>query len=66
MKALVYSAVLNGFVAVPLIFLIGKISSDKKIMGKFRSGLISRTLIWATFIGMTLSACATIFMLLKA
>lgn len=45
MKALVYAAVFNGFVAVPLIFLIGKISSDKKIMGKYKSGLLSRTFI---------------------
>lgn len=63
MKALVYSAVINGFVAVPLIYLIGKISSDKAIMGKYRSGLLSRTLIWATFIGMLFAALGTIYML---
>lgn len=64
MKALVYSAVLNGFVAVPLIFLIGKISSDKKIMGKYRSGFLSRSFIWLTFIGMFFAAAGTIYMLL--
>ncbi|MFH1244765.1 MAG: divalent metal cation transporter [bacterium] len=64
MHALVYSAVLNGFVAVPLIFLIGKISSDKKIMGKYRSGFLSRSFIWMTFIGMFLSAVGTVYMLL--
>jgi len=63
-KALVYAGVLNGFVAVPLIFLIGKISSDKKIMGKYRSGLLSRTFIWLTFVAMTLSALATVYLLL--
>ncbi len=62
-KALVYSAVLNGFVSVPLIFLIAKISSDKKIMGKYRSGMLSRTFIWLTFLGMFASAAGTIFML---
>lgn len=66
MKALVYSAVLNGFVAVPLVYLIGKISSDKKIMGKYRSGLLSRTFIWLTFLGMAGSALATIYMLFIA
>jgi Mn2+/Fe2+ NRAMP family transporter len=65
MKALVYSAVLNGFVAVPLIFLIGKISSDQKIMGKYKSGLLSRTFIWLTFFGMFASAVGTIVMLLS-
>ena len=63
MKALVYSAVLNGFVAVPLIFLIGKISSDKKIMGKYRSGFLSRSFIWLTFLAMAFAACGTIYML---
>ena len=63
MKALVYSAVLNGFVAVPLIFLIGKISSDKNIMGKYSSGLLSRSFIWLTFVGMAASALGTIYML---
>jgi Mn2+/Fe2+ NRAMP family transporter len=63
MKALVYAAVFNGFVAVPLIYLIGKISSDKKIMGKYKSGLLSRTFIWLTFIGMGASALATVYML---
>lgn len=63
MRALVYAAVFNGFVAVPLVYLIGKISSDKKIMGKYRSGLLSRTFIWLTFIGMGASAIGTIYML---
>lgn len=63
MKALVYSAVLNGFVAVPLIYLIAKISSSKKIMGKYRSGLLSRSFIWLTFLGMAGSALGTVYML---
>lgn len=63
MKALVYAAVFNGFVAVPLIYLIGKISSNKKIMGKYRSGILSRTFIWITFFGMAASAIGTLYML---
>lgn len=63
-KALVYAGVLNGFVAIPLIYLIGKISSDKKIMGKYRSGLLSRIFIWLTFIGMFVSAAGTLYLLL--
>lgn len=38
-KALVYAAVLNGVAAVPLIFLIIKISSDKIVMGENTSDL---------------------------
>lgn len=63
-KALVYAGVLNGFVAVPLIYLIGKISSDQKIMGKYRSGTLSRTFIWLTFLIMAAAATGTVFMLL--
>jgi len=37
-KALIYTAVLNGVAAVPLVFLIIRISSSKKIMGEFKSG----------------------------
>ncbi len=65
MKALVYTAVINGVVAVPLIFLIGKLSSDKKVMGKYQSGLISRSLIWMTFFGMGAAALGTLYMLVK-
>ncbi len=63
-KALVYAGVINGFVAVPLIYLIAKISSDQKIMGKYKSGLLSRTLIWITFFAMGTAAIATVYMLL--
>lgn len=65
-KALVYAGVINGFVAVPLIYLIAKISSDKKIMGKYQSGILSRTFIWMTFFGMATAALGTIYMLLIA
>ena len=32
-KALVYTAVINGVVAVPILFTIMKIANDKKILG---------------------------------
>jgi NRAMP (natural resistance-associated macrophage protein)-like metal ion transporter len=62
-KALVYAGVINGFVAVPLIYLIAKISSDGKIMGKHKSGLLSRIFIWVTFFAMGSAALGTIYML---
>jgi len=54
-RSLLYAAVLNGIVAVPLIFFIAKISSDPKIMGQYVSTKIAKTLIWGTFICMSLS-----------
>ncbi|MGN6533846.1 MAG: NRAMP family divalent metal transporter, partial [Ginsengibacter sp.] len=62
-KALVYSAVLNGVAAVPLIFLIIRISVNKKIMGKYKSGLLSRIILWITFLGMAAAAIAMFVML---
>ncbi len=57
-KALVFTAVINGVVSVPLLFLINKIASDKKIMGKHRSGWLSRALLWLAFIVVFLSSIA--------
>ena len=52
MKALVYSAVLNGIIAVPLIFVIARIGNNKQIMGKYQSGKLSNGFVWLTFFGM--------------
>src|SRR5215470_228495 len=57
-KALVYSAVLNGVVAVPLIFIIALIARNKNIMGQYTSGWVSNLLAWLTFIGMGAAAVA--------
>jgi NRAMP (natural resistance-associated macrophage protein)-like metal ion transporter len=61
MKALIYSAVINGIVAVPLIFIIALIGSNKKIMGKYRSGMGSKIFVWLTFIAMTMTAMVMFF-----
>lgn len=58
MKALVYTAVINGVIAVPLIFVIAIIARNEKIMGKYKSGVISTTFVWLTFASMALAACA--------
>lgn len=57
-KALVFTAVINGVVSVPLLFLINKIASDGKIMGEHKSGRLSRFFLWLTFIIMFLSGIA--------
>ena len=64
-KALVFSAVLNGVAAVPLIFLIIRISSNKKLMGEYKSGLLSKVILWITFLGMLSAAVAMFFMIGK-
>jgi len=60
-KALVYAAVLNGVAAVPLLFLIIKISRNEKVMGEYKSGPLSSSLLWFTFIAMGAAAVAMFF-----
>lgn len=58
-RALFWSAILNGISAVPLIAVIVWLASDSRLMGKWRSSLLARTWGWATF---TLMSAATIGM----
>lgn len=58
MQALVVTAVINGVIAVPLIFLIARIARNKEIMGEHRSGMLSNVLVWATFVFMGAAAVA--------
>lgn len=60
-KMLVYAAVLNGVIAVPLIFMIAIIARNKKIMGKYKSGWLSEVFVWLTFMGMFVSAVSMFF-----
>ncbi len=64
MKALVFTAVFNGVVSVPLLFLIAKIARSDEIMGDYRSGRLSNILVWSTFGIMAASAVAMIITLL--
>jgi len=55
-RALIVSAVINGVVAVPLIFLIARVASNPEIMGEYRSGWLSNVFLWVTFIFMSAAA----------
>jgi NRAMP (natural resistance-associated macrophage protein)-like metal ion transporter len=57
-KALVYTAVINGVVAVPLIGIIALIARNQSIMGQYKSGWVSNLLVWLTFLGMGAAAIA--------
>ncbi|MFA7201812.1 MAG: divalent metal cation transporter [Candidatus Paceibacterota bacterium] len=62
-QALVFSAVFNGVAAVPLLFLIARIARNKKIMGEYRSGVLSHTFVWLTFGLMAISAITMFYLL---
>ena len=57
-KALVFAAVFNGIVAVPLIYLIARLSSQNDIMGEHKSGSISKLGLWTAFTLMGVFAIA--------
>jgi len=63
-KALIFTAVFNGIVAVPLIYLIARVSRSKKIMGENRSGRLSQVGLWAAFGVMGLAAIALLVSLI--
>jgi Mn2+/Fe2+ NRAMP family transporter len=64
-KALVWTAVIWGFVAVPLLFAIGRLNSDPKVLGPHRGTRASRIWVWITFGVMTLSAGALLISLIS-
>jgi Mn2+/Fe2+ NRAMP family transporter len=59
-KALIYSAVLNGLVAPIILFLIVSMSSNKKIMGENVNGPVLAVVGWLATSLMFLVGSATI------
>ena len=61
-KALFYSAMINGLVAPPLMVLIVLLGSDRKVMKSKVSGGLSKTLTWIGTAAMTAAAVALVLM----
>jgi Mn2+/Fe2+ NRAMP family transporter len=59
-RALFWTAVINGFLAPPLLVLILKISNDRKIMGERVNGKLLNIAGWITFAAMAAAAVALI------
>ena len=55
-KLLVIVAVINGVAAAPFLFIVMRISNDKKIMGEYVNGRLARVLGWTTTALMTAAA----------
>ncbi len=49
-KALIYTAVINGVVAVPMLFIIMRIANDKKILGDMTNKKVPNILGWIAFL----------------
>lgn len=52
-KALIFTAVFNGVAAVPLLYMIARIGNNREVMGDYKNGLISNSLVGLTLILMT-------------
>lgn len=62
-KALIYSAVLNGLVAPVILFLIVRMASNHKIMGRWTNKRYVTWIGWITTFVMTVSGIAAIYAL---
>ena len=54
-RALVYTAVINGIIAAPILYIIMRAANDKNILGKKVNGRISNIIGWLTFTMMSVS-----------
>ena len=54
-KALVYTAVINGVIAVPILFAVMKIANDKKVLRDNTNNRVSNVIGWLTFVIMGVS-----------
>lgn len=59
-KALVYTAVINGVIAIPILFTIMNIANDKNILGNRVNGRVTNTIGWITVVIMAV-AVVTMF-----
>jgi len=60
MKLLVWSAVMNGVLAPPLIVIILMVCNNEKIMGRYRNGMLLNVLGWAAAVLMGAAAVAMV------
>lgn len=63
--ALVFAAVVNALVAVPLLWVLFRLSSDNAVMGTNRSGWLSRAFLLVSFLGVAASAFGVIVPLIS-
>jgi len=60
-KALIYAAIINAVISIPILVIIIKISNDKKLLGKNVNGKISNAIGVITIIIMTIPVIFMIF-----
>lgn len=64
-RALIYSAILNGLVAPVILFFIMRLASSKKLMGRWVAGRVAKTFGWITTAAMAIAGVAAIIALVN-
>lgn len=64
-RALVFTAVFNGIAAVPLLFMIAKVGTNKKIMGEYTNGKLSNLGVRSAFVVMLLAVAVLFYSFLR-
>lgn len=64
-QALIYTAVINGVVSVPLLILIMLVSNNPKVMGKYVNKRVSNLLGWITTICVTSAVLLMFFFMFR-
>lgn len=54
-EALIFTAVFNGIAAVPLLFMIAKVGNNRRVMGDYKNGFLSNTIVRLTLVVMTVA-----------
>ena len=62
-KALIYSAVLNGVISPIILFLIVRLGSNEEVMGRFKNGSVVNILGWFTVVLLSFVSIGTIIFL---
>jgi len=64
-RALVASQIINGLVAIPLVFLVLRLCNDRRVMGPNINGLLANVLGWTTFVVIVLVGLAVVWSFLR-
>ncbi len=64
-KALFWCAVLNGIAAVPILAVIVRLASDRKVMGQWRSSVLAKAWGWSTVALMGIAVLGMFYFMAK-
>jgi len=63
-QALIFTAVFNGIAAVPLLWMIARVGSNREIMGEYKNGIVSNIFVRIALIVMTVAVVTLFYFML--